>query len=84
MKEIYEITDLTLEELKQEVKTIKASGKTPFFHYTQRVAVIMQGSMIDEIIEDLYPLFDKTWHVGFLVPFNLKDAIIRDLEGYGI
>ena len=73
--EEYKIFSLTFEEMKKTVGRIKYEGRTPFFHYTHRASDILKGPLIDEIIGDLYPTFDKSWHVAFIVPYKYKQAI---------
>ena len=82
MKEFFEIKGLTLEELKEEVKQIKAQGRSPFFHFTDRAGAILNGPLIDEIIGDLYAMFDKGWHEAYIVPNKYKKDVERDIEGY--
>jgi len=78
MEDAFDILGLTFDEMKTAVKQIRASGRTPFFHYTQRASVILQGPLIDEILGDLYATFDTTWHEGFIVPFRYKNQIESD------
>ncbi len=82
MKEFYKIKGLTVKELKAEVKRIKANGRAPFYHFTDRAEVIMNGPLIDEIIGDLYAMFDKQWHEAYIVPNKFKKDVERDIEGY--
>lgn len=83
MKEFFEIKGLTLEELKADVQRIRKKGRTPFFHFTDRAGTILNGPLIDEIINDLYAMFDKQWHEAYIVPNKFKKAVERDIEGYG-
>ena len=78
--EEFKIFGLTFEEMKKVVQQIKAEGRTPFFHYTQRASTILKGPLIDDIISDLYATFDKTWHEGFIVPYKYKQDIESDSD----
>ena len=82
MKEFFEIKGLTFEELKKEVTRIKKEGRTPFFHFTDRAGTILNGPLIDEIISDLYAMYDKTWHEAYIVPNKYKEDVEREIEGY--
>ncbi len=83
MEEFFEIEGLTFSEMKKAVARIKYEGKAPFFHYTERAAMILKGPLIDEIIGDLYSTFNKSIHVGFIVPNEFKDDIAKEINGYG-
>ena len=83
MEEFFEIKGLTFPELKAEVQRIKASGRNPFFHFTDRATTILNGPLIDEIISDLYTMFDKDWHEAYIVPNKYKKDVQREIEGYG-
>jgi len=83
VEEFFEISGMNYDELKAAVDAIRKSGRMPFFHFTSRAGAILKGPLIDEILSDLYPLFNKRWHVGFLVPNEFKSAVEKDIEGYG-
>lgn len=78
--EEFKIYGLTYEEMKKAVQQIKAEGRTPFFHFTQRASAILNGPLIDDIISDLYATFDKTWHEGFIVPYKYKQDVENDSD----
>lgn len=83
MEEFFEIEGLTFSEMKKSVDKIKYEGKAPFFHYTERAGAILKGPLIDEIIGDLYSTFNKSIHVGFIVPYKHKDDVAKEINGYG-
>jgi len=82
VKEFFEIKGLTFEELKNETERIKKEGRTPFFHFTDRAGAILNGPLIDEIIGDLYAMYDKNWHEAYIVPNRYKRDVEREIEGY--
>ena len=71
------------DEMKEAAEEIKATGRTPFFHYTHRASTILRGPLIDEIIGDLYATFDKSLHVGFIVPYTFQSKVETEILGYG-
>ena len=83
MEEFFEIKGLTFEELKQDVIRIRSEGRAPFFHFTDRAGAILNGPLIDEIISDLYTMFDKKWHEAYIVPNKFKKGVETEIEGYG-
>lgn len=76
----WDIKGLTLKEMKDMVKTVKAAGRVPFYHYTQRAGDILNGPLINDIIGDLYATFDRRWHEAFIVPYKFKNEIEGDVE----
>jgi hypothetical protein len=82
MWEFFKIKGLTVEELKTDVQRIRAQGRVPFFHFTDRAELILNGPLIDEIMRDLYAMFDKNWHEAYIVPNKFKRDVERDIEGY--
>ena len=83
MENFFEINGLNYDELKSDVAQVRTAGHIPFFHFTRRAGTVLKGPLIDEILSDLYPTFDKRLHVGYLVPDALKTAVEHELEGYG-
>jgi hypothetical protein len=83
VKEFFEIKGLSFEELKKDVEQIKREGRTPFFHFTDRAGAILNGPLIDEIITNLYSIFDKKWHEAYIVPNKFKKDVEKEIEGYG-
>jgi len=83
VEEFFEIKGLTFSEMKKLVERIKYEGKAPFFHYTERAGAILKGPLIDEIIADLYSTFNKSIHVGFIVPYKYKNDVAKEINGYG-
>jgi hypothetical protein len=83
MEESFDINGMTFEELKDLVARLKARGRQPFFHYTTNAGTILKGPLIDEIIGGLYATFDKTLHVGFIVPRRYQKRVDHEINGYG-
>jgi len=83
MEESFDIKGLSFEELKDLVARLKARGRLPVFHYTTNAGTILSGPLIDEIIGGLYGTFDKSLHVGFIVPRRLKRRVDHEINGYG-
>ena len=83
MQEFFKIKGLSVEELKHDVVRIRAEGRTPFFHFTDRAGAILNGPLIDEIIGNLYAMFDKKWHEAYIVPNKHKKEVETEIEGYG-
>ena len=79
MEDSAEIKGLTFEEMTALVKEIRSEGRAPFFHYTHRAGAILNGPLINDIVGDLYPTFDKQWHEAFIVPYKYK----KDIESAG-
>lgn len=83
MEESFDINGLTFEELKDVVNSLKARGRLPFFHYTTNAGAILKGPLVNEIMGGLYATFDKSLHVGFIVPRRFKQRVEREIQGYG-
>ena len=83
MEDFYEIVGMTVEEIRAYLESDRQETRSPFFHFTHRAGTILKGPLIDEIIGQLYPTFDRRWHEGFIVPFKYKKEIEQEIVGYG-
>jgi len=83
LEDFFNIQGLSFQEMKELVVRLKARGRQPFFHYTTNAGTVLKGPLVDEIISGLYGTFDKSLHVGFIVPKGLKQRVDHEIHGYG-
>jgi len=69
------MSNLTIEVLKEMTQELKKFKRMPIIHYSEFALAIYKGELIDAVLEEALPDFNKDCHKGYLVPVKYKKEI---------
>ena len=71
---------LTAEVLEELVRKVRGLGRSPVIEYSHSVTEIYEGALVDEVLEQTLPNFDKIYHKGYLVPVKYRKILEDSID----